>query len=85
MEVVLETERLLLRRFTLDDVDALVELDSDPEVTRFITNGAATPRAEVEERVLHDSYHVATLDNDAPEVFAGSLEFVRVHVPAAAG
>jgi RimJ/RimL family protein N-acetyltransferase len=52
MEVVLETERLVLRRFTLDDVDALVELDSDPEVTRFITNGAATPRAEVEERVL---------------------------------
>jgi RimJ/RimL family protein N-acetyltransferase len=52
MEVVLETERLALRRFTLDDVDALVELDSDPDVTRFITNGAATPRAEIEKRVL---------------------------------
>ncbi len=38
-----------------------------------------------EERVLHDSYHVATLDNDAPEIFAGSLEFVRAHAPAAAG
>ncbi len=26
-----------------------------------------------------DSYHVATLDNDAPAIFAGSLEFVRSH------
>lgn len=52
MEVVLETDRLVLRRFTTDDVDALVELDSDPEVTHFITNGEATPRAEVEQSVL---------------------------------
>lgn len=51
-ETVLQTDRLLLRRFTNDDVDALVELDSDPEVTHFITNGEATPRAEVEQSVL---------------------------------
>jgi carboxylesterase len=38
-----------------------------------------------EERVLHDSYHVATLDNDAPAIFDGSLDFVRTHAPAAAG
>jgi carboxylesterase len=38
-----------------------------------------------EERVLRDSYHVATLDNDAPTIFEGSLEFVRAHAPAAAG
>lgn len=41
--------------------------------------------AHAEERVLHDSYHVATLDNDAPTIFEGSLEFVRAHAPAAAG
>ena len=39
----------------------------------------------VEERVLEDSYHVATLDNDAPTIFAGSLDFVRAHAPAPAG
>lgn len=39
----------------------------------------------VEERVLTDSYHVATLDNDAPTIFEGSLDFVRAHTPAAAG
>lgn len=38
-----------------------------------------------EERVLENSYHVATLDNDAPEIFEGSLEFVRAHSTAAAG
>jgi carboxylesterase len=38
---------------------------------------AALPGAEVRE--LRDSYHVATLDNDATEIFAGSLEFIRKH------
>jgi carboxylesterase len=31
----------------------------------------------VREVVLEDSYHVATLDNDAPQIFAGSVEFIR--------
>ncbi|MFE9693479.1 GNAT family N-acetyltransferase [Micromonospora sp. NPDC005806] len=39
---VLETGRLRLRRFTMDDVDHLVELDSDPEVMRFLTGGRPT-------------------------------------------
>ena len=39
----------------------------------------------VEERILENSYHVATLDNDAPEIFEGSLSFVRAHAPAATG
>jgi RimJ/RimL family protein N-acetyltransferase len=42
--VLLETARLRLRQFTLDDVDRLVELDSDPEVMRYVTFGAPTPR-----------------------------------------
>lgn len=33
--------------------------------------------SDVTEVVLPDSYHVATLDNDAPTIFDGSLEFVR--------
>jgi carboxylesterase len=31
----------------------------------------------VTEVVLHDSYHVATLDNDAPRIFDESLAFIR--------
>ncbi|MGH3739084.1 MAG: GNAT family N-acetyltransferase [Micromonosporaceae bacterium] len=48
---VLQTARLVLRRFTGDDVDLLVELDSDPEVMRFLGNGKPTPR-EAAERTL---------------------------------
>jgi RimJ/RimL family protein N-acetyltransferase len=43
MQVFLETERLVLRRFTETDVDNLFDLDSDPEVMRFITGGKHTP------------------------------------------
>ena len=31
----------------------------------------------VREVILEDSYHVATLDNDAPTIFAGTVEFMR--------
>jgi RimJ/RimL family protein N-acetyltransferase len=40
----LRTERIALRRLTADDVDALTELDSDPQVMRLLTNGKPTPR-----------------------------------------
>ena len=52
MEIFLETERLLLRRFTEADVDALVELDGDPEVMRFLTGGKPTPREVVQDDIL---------------------------------
>jgi RimJ/RimL family protein N-acetyltransferase len=48
MDIFLETDRLILRRFTESDVDNLVALDSDPEVMRFITGGLPTPREEYE-------------------------------------
>jgi RimJ/RimL family protein N-acetyltransferase len=43
---------LVLRRFTDDDVENLVELDSDPEVMRFINGGRPTARDEVENEIL---------------------------------
>ena len=39
----------------------------------------ALPAGQLTARELGNSYHVATLDNDADEIFAGSLEFVRAH------
>jgi RimJ/RimL family protein N-acetyltransferase len=35
MNVVIETERLLLRTFTILDAPLLFDLNSDPEVTRY--------------------------------------------------
>ena len=52
MDVFLETERLTLRWFTVDDVDALVELDSDPEVMLRINGGRPTSRQEIEDECL---------------------------------
>jgi RimJ/RimL family protein N-acetyltransferase len=47
MHVYLETERLVLRRFTADDLDALTALDADPAVMRYINGGRPTPRDEM--------------------------------------
>ena len=47
MDVFLRTERLVLRRFTADDVDLLVELDSDPEVMLYVTGGVVTSREDI--------------------------------------
>lgn len=52
MDIYLETDRLILRRFTEADVDNLVELDSDPEVLRYINGGRPTPREVVESEML---------------------------------
>ena len=52
MHIFVETERLVLRRFTENDADILVELDGDPEVMYFITGGRQTPRREIESEFL---------------------------------
>lgn len=38
---------------------------------------ASLSSKDFEERVLEDSYHVATLDHDAPRIFAESAEFIE--------
>ncbi len=52
MQVFLETARLTLRRFTAADEDNLFELNSDPEVMRFLTGGRPTPRDVVRTRII---------------------------------
>jgi len=52
MQVFLETERLVLRRFTMANADDLVNLDADPDVMCYITGGVPTSRDEIETEVL---------------------------------
>ena len=52
MPVYLETPRLLLRRFTPDDLDDLVALDADPAVMRYINGGQPTTRDEMRDEYL---------------------------------
>ncbi len=62
------TQPLLMFRSSEDHVvDA-----SSPALIR-----ATVSSRDLTERILENSYHVATLDNDAPTIFEESAEFVR--------
>jgi carboxylesterase len=52
-------------------VDHVVEPDSCALLREKVGS------TDVHEVLLQDSYHVATLDNDAQTIFDGSLDFVR--------
>jgi esterase/lipase len=58
-------------------VDHVVEEVSTQVLLAGISSTDAT------EVVLENSYHVATLDNDAPTIFAGSVAWIRERIPAA--
>ncbi|HTS15669.1 MAG TPA: GNAT family N-acetyltransferase, partial [Candidatus Sulfotelmatobacter sp.] len=61
MHIYLETERLILRRFTADDVDLATALDADPAVMRYVNGGRPTPREEIRDDYLPAwmAYYVA--------------------------
>lgn len=48
----IDTARAHLRPVTAVDIDDLVHLDRDPEVMRFVSGGAPTPRAVIEDWVV---------------------------------
>ena len=51
----LETQRLVLRPFTMDDLDALAESLADPEVMRYVGEGEAVGKTREEsERMLRE-------------------------------
>ena len=50
MKVIFETDRLLLRQFTLEDVTILLELNSDPVVLKYL-----------HEPLLQDEAHAETI------------------------
>lgn len=49
--LILETERLILTPIQLEDMPLLVELDSNPEVMRFITNGKPQTEEHYRKRI----------------------------------
>ncbi|MBP8120366.1 MAG: GNAT family N-acetyltransferase [Burkholderiales bacterium] len=44
--ILLETERLVLRRYERDDLDRLTRLNADPEVMRYIGDGSLRDREQ---------------------------------------
>jgi hypothetical protein len=58
--VHLQTARLAIRRFTVDDEDNLVRLNSDPEVMRYIAGGQLVGRAEIRDEII--PFHLAAYE-----------------------
>ena len=52
MSVILETDRLVLREFTLDDAEAFFLLNSDPEVLRYTGDPGVRDLAEARQVLL---------------------------------
>lgn len=52
MKVFLETDRLILRELTPEDVDNLFALDNDPEVMRLINGGHPVPYEVIRDQNL---------------------------------
>jgi carboxylesterase len=64
------TQPVLVYRSTVDHVVG-------PASMRALLAGM--PEGQVTVRPCADSYHVATLDNDAQTIFEGSLKFIQDH------
>ncbi|CAN5329757.1 alpha/beta fold hydrolase [soil metagenome] len=54
----------------------------EPLSGRLLLDGVRS--TDVTERLLHDSYHVATLDNDAEQIFTESAAWIASHAGAQA-
>jgi RimJ/RimL family protein N-acetyltransferase len=52
MKTYIETENIILRRFTQNDDEVLFDLDSDPEVMRFISDGVPTELGDIQNKLL---------------------------------
>ncbi|MGZ5367831.1 MAG: alpha/beta hydrolase [Aeromicrobium sp.] len=70
------TQPLLFFRSDDDHVVDATSMD-------IILNGVSSETADFV--ALHDSYHVATIDNDAQLIFDTSADFIEAHVGAARG
>ena len=56
VSAILQTERILLREFTLDDVDALSGIQGDPETMRFYPHPFSFEDTEAWIEMVHTRY-----------------------------
>ena len=58
MEIYAETDRLILREMLPKDADGMFEMDSDPEVHKFLGNKPVKTKAESEKMIayIRDQY-----------------------------
>ena len=83
-DVLLQTERLILRRLCAEDVDDLFELDNDHEVMRYLNGSIPTPRRIFKKEIFpgflhydeqHPGYGFWAAVEKSSKVFLGWLSF----------
>lgn len=79
-----ETDRLLVRHFTPDDLDDFAALCADPQVLRYVGDGTTLSRAEVEEwiaicqqKYANRGYGTSAVFEKATDRFIGYCGVVR--------
>ncbi|MBD2384336.1 GNAT family N-acetyltransferase [Cylindrospermum sp. FACHB-282] len=85
MKIFLETERLIFRQFTENDLDNLFELNNDPDVVRFANlTGKPTEYEDIKQQVLprflkyynlYDSYGIWAAIEKSSKNFIGWFHF----------
>jgi RimJ/RimL family protein N-acetyltransferase len=54
--LIIETERLLLRPFTLDDIVPSYEMNLDAEVSKYTGDGGVVSKKEIEKRIIENVF-----------------------------
>ncbi len=84
MKVFLETERMIIRQFTENDAQNIFELDGDPEVMKFLTNGRGTSMEMIKNKIIpltlefyekHEHFGYWAVDEKATGKFIGWFHF----------
>jgi len=52
--LIIETERLLIRPFTMDDLELSYKMNLDPIVTQYTGDGGVVSKEEMERRIVED-------------------------------
>jgi len=55
-KLYIETERLLIRPFKLEDIEPAYVMDADPEVTRYTGDGGVVSKKEIERRIVENVF-----------------------------
>jgi len=54
MQIISETSRLILRQFTIEDAPLILQLNSDPEVVKYVHEPALTTEEDAQKILLNN-------------------------------
>lgn len=56
LNLYIETERLLIRPFTLEDIEPSYAMNLDAEVSKYTADGGVVSKAEIERRIIENVF-----------------------------